>query len=263
MALTHNLRDDGSRRHRRGYSGGRRLRDRLQHPLVWQHPGLHRLPHHGSRHDHVPCGRVLWRALPRSAHLCLHRSDGAPLPRTPLHPLAAAALPDLAHTPDSLLRKPPCLSHAHGHHRAPCTRTPCTAHTDTVHRARISPCSLQTGRTLRVTRHPPLLPHPLSSLTLSLSLCHAQLFCFFQNWLLTGTDSSALLKGWAVPSLPSYGLTQAVGTLGAVIMPHNLYLHSGLVLSRKVPSSPPLPSPPPPLPHSPPAPSSPPLPPPP
>ena len=27
---------------------------------------------------------------------------------------------------------------------------------------------------------------------------------------------------------------QAVGTIGAVIMPHNLYLHSGLVLSRKV-----------------------------
>ena len=27
---------------------------------------------------------------------------------------------------------------------------------------------------------------------------------------------------------------QIVGTLGAVIMPHNLYLHSGLVLSRRV-----------------------------
>ena len=29
-------------------------------------------------------------------------------------------------------------------------------------------------------------------------------------------------------------MTQAVGTIGAVIMPHNLYLHSGLVLSRKI-----------------------------
>jgi len=29
-------------------------------------------------------------------------------------------------------------------------------------------------------------------------------------------------------------VTQAVGTIGAVIMPHNLYLHSGLVLSRKI-----------------------------
>ena len=25
-----------------------------------------------------------------------------------------------------------------------------------------------------------------------------------------------------------------MGTIGAVIMPHNLYLHSGLVLSRKI-----------------------------
>ena len=29
-------------------------------------------------------------------------------------------------------------------------------------------------------------------------------------------------------------VTTAVGTIGAVIMPHNLYLHSGLVQSRKV-----------------------------
>ena len=60
------------------------------------------------------------------------------------------------------------------------------------------------------------------------------LFCFFQNWVLTGFEPKEMLTGWAVPYLPSYGFTQAVGTLGAVIMPHNLYLHSGLVLSRKV-----------------------------
>lgn len=60
------------------------------------------------------------------------------------------------------------------------------------------------------------------------------LFCFFQNWLLIGLEPREMLAGWAIPSLPSYGFTQAVGTLGAVIMPHNLYLHSGLVLSRKV-----------------------------
>ena len=28
---------------------------------------------------------------------------------------------------------------------------------------------------------------------------------------------------------------QSVATLGAVVMPHNLYLHSSLVLSRRVP----------------------------
>ena len=43
-----------------------------------------------------------------------------------------------------------------------------------------------------------------------------------------------MLHGLIVPSCPEWGVAQAVGTIGAVIMPHNLYLHSGLVLSRKV-----------------------------
>ena len=60
------------------------------------------------------------------------------------------------------------------------------------------------------------------------------LVCFLWNWAATDLDSEALVMGWAIPSLPAYGFTQAVGTLGAVIMPHNLYLHSGLVLSRKI-----------------------------
>ena len=42
------------------------------------------------------------------------------------------------------------------------------------------------------------------------------------------------MYGWVVPTMQPYAVTQAVGTIGAVIMPHNLYLHSGLVLSRKV-----------------------------
>jgi NRAMP (natural resistance-associated macrophage protein)-like metal ion transporter len=58
--------------------------------------------------------------------------------------------------------------------------------------------------------------------------------CFFINWGTSGADAAALVKGWVVPSMPAYALTQTVGTIGAVIMPHNLYLHSGLVLSRKV-----------------------------
>ena len=58
--------------------------------------------------------------------------------------------------------------------------------------------------------------------------------CFFINWGASETDATLLLEGWVVPMLPAYALTQAVGTVGAVIMPHNLYLHSGLVLSRKV-----------------------------
>ena len=67
--------------------------------------------------------------------------------------------------------------------------------------------------------------------------------CFFVNWgtswphspVEDGHDSTlALLRGLALPTMASYAVTQAVGTIGAVIMPHNLYLHSGLVLSRKV-----------------------------
>merc|ERR1712070_900837 len=42
------------------------------------------------------------------------------------------------------------------------------------------------------------------------------------------------IKGWIVPTLPAYAMTQAVSIIGAIIMPHNLYLHSGLVLSRKI-----------------------------
>ena len=62
--------------------------------------------------------------------------------------------------------------------------------------------------------------------------------CFFVNWGLSGgspmSGTGGLPYGWAVPTVQSWAVTQAVGTVGSVIMPHNLYLHSGLVLSRKV-----------------------------
>jgi len=61
---------------------------------------------------------------------------------------------------------------------------------------------------------------------------------FFINWGISGGSPSGgedgLPFGWAVPTVQSWAITQAVGTIGAVIMPHNLYLHSGLVLSRKI-----------------------------
>ena len=58
---------------------------------------------------------------------------------------------------------------------------------------------------------------------------------FFVNWGISGgSDVGDLLMGWVVPTVKPWAITQAVGTIGAVIMPHNLYLHSGLVLSRKV-----------------------------
>ncbi len=59
--------------------------------------------------------------------------------------------------------------------------------------------------------------------------------CFFVNLGNSGLHAwKGVLAGWLVPTMPPSAFTQIVGTIGAVIMPHNLYLHSGLVLSRKV-----------------------------
>lgn len=58
--------------------------------------------------------------------------------------------------------------------------------------------------------------------------------CFFINWGSVETDGGDLAEGWILPIARQYAITQAVGTIGAVIMPHNLYLHSGLVSSRKI-----------------------------
>lgn len=66
------------------------------------------------------------------------------------------------------------------------------------------------------------------------TLIFAMCVCFFINWGYAGSDGEKLMFGWAVPTLNDYVLLQAVATLGAVIMPHNIYLHSALVLSRRV-----------------------------
>ena len=58
--------------------------------------------------------------------------------------------------------------------------------------------------------------------------------CFFVNWGTTPSPAGELVEGWVVPTMQSWAILQAVSTVGAVIMPHNLYLHSGLVQSRKV-----------------------------
>ena len=45
------------------------------------------------------------------------------------------------------------------------------------------------------------------------------------------------VKGSVIPGIPSYGVGIALVTLGAVIMSHNIYLHSALVQSRDVDQS--------------------------
>ena len=40
--------------------------------------------------------------------------------------------------------------------------------------------------------------------------------------------------GMIVPSVPKGSMTAMLGLIGAVIMPHNFFLHSSLVLTRKI-----------------------------
>jgi manganese transport protein len=44
----------------------------------------------------------------------------------------------------------------------------------------------------------------------------------------------AALRGWVVPSMPLGALPVIVGVLGAVVMPHNIFLHSEVIQSRQV-----------------------------
>ncbi len=57
--------------------------------------------------------------------------------------------------------------------------------------------------------------------------------CFLLQILLARPDPVALAVGF-VPSLPPGSLFVAIGILGATVMPHNLYLHSALVQSRRI-----------------------------
>lgn len=49
-----------------------------------------------------------------------------------------------------------------------------------------------------------------------------------------GVDQVGVIEGVIIPRSNSGIILQSVGMVGAVIMPHNLYLHSALVLSRNV-----------------------------
>ncbi|XP_075880578.1 natural resistance-associated macrophage protein 2-like [Nelusetta ayraudi] len=60
---------------------------------------------------------------------------------------------------------------------------------------------------------------------------------FGYEYVLAKPDQGELLKGMFLPYCADCGpaeLEQAVGIVGAVIMPHNIYLHSALVKSREV-----------------------------
>ncbi|KAG4955292.1 hypothetical protein JHK85_041672 [Glycine max] len=62
--------------------------------------------------------------------------------------------------------------------------------------------------------------------------------CFMVELGYAKPDAKEVLKGLFVPGLKGSGATGlAISLLGAMVMPHNLFLHSALVLSRKIPRS--------------------------
>ncbi|XP_048130024.1 metal transporter Nramp5-like isoform X1 [Rhodamnia argentea] len=62
--------------------------------------------------------------------------------------------------------------------------------------------------------------------------------CFFNELSYVKPPASKVLTGMFIPKLSGNSATgDAIALLGALVMPHNLFLHSALVLSRKVPRS--------------------------
>ncbi|KAJ9166688.1 hypothetical protein P3X46_021398 [Hevea brasiliensis] len=62
--------------------------------------------------------------------------------------------------------------------------------------------------------------------------------CFFGELSYVKPPAVDVIKGMFIPKLSGQGaIGDAIALLGALVMPHNLFLHSALVLSRKVPNS--------------------------
>jgi manganese transport protein len=56
--------------------------------------------------------------------------------------------------------------------------------------------------------------------------------CFFVEIFISNPDPAGILRGMVVPEINSGALYVAVGMVGATVMPHVVYLHSGLVQHR-------------------------------
>ncbi|KAL6595024.1 hypothetical protein ACP70R_048127 [Stipagrostis hirtigluma subsp. patula] len=62
--------------------------------------------------------------------------------------------------------------------------------------------------------------------------------CFFVEMSIVKPPAKEVLKGLFIPKLSGSGATgDTIALLGALVMPHNLFLHSALVLSRNTPAS--------------------------
>ncbi len=56
---------------------------------------------------------------------------------------------------------------------------------------------------------------------------------FLAEIVMVPLDWSAAAKGWVTPSIPQGSLLVIMSVLGAVVMPHNLFLHSEVIQSRQ------------------------------
>ncbi len=56
---------------------------------------------------------------------------------------------------------------------------------------------------------------------------------FLYELSLVDIDWNSAMKGWVVPSFPSGSMVVIMSVLGAVVMPHNLFLHSEVIQSRQ------------------------------
>lgn len=58
-----------------------------------------------------------------------------------------------------------------------------------------------------------------------MTLIGVMIVCFWVEMIGSHPSLSGILEGITIPEIPEQAVVQAVGTIGAVIMPHNLYLH--------------------------------------
>jgi manganese transport protein len=59
--------------------------------------------------------------------------------------------------------------------------------------------------------------------------------CYLVELALVGPDWAAAARSAFVPHLNMASMAVAIGMLGAIVMPHNIYLHSNVVLNREQP----------------------------
>jgi manganese transport protein len=56
--------------------------------------------------------------------------------------------------------------------------------------------------------------------------------CYIIELFIVKPDWAEAAPNWVIPSVSSASILIALGMLGAIVMPHNLYLHSNVILSR-------------------------------